>query len=66
MKRSFEYDHDFLFHTVDADEFHERVEVHANSYSSTVEWTEFPWSVSIHTSVSSIEDCTVNIVGEHQ
>lgn len=66
MKRSIDYSHDLLFYTAQSDEYQEQVEVPANSYSSTVEWGEFPWSISIHTSVSSLEGCSVSIEGDYR
>lgn len=62
MKRTLEYSHDRLFYTAESDEYREQVEVPANSYLSSIEWEDFPWEVSIHTSVSSLENCSITLV----
>ena len=49
--------HDGLFHEIQYDDINRRVEVPANSYTTTIDRQDFPWSVSIHTSVSSLNDC---------
>lgn len=49
--------HSGLFHEIQYDDIARRVEVPANTYTTTIDRQDFPWSVSIHTSVSSLKDC---------